>query len=70
MVTQKMPLSNLQIELLRLYSHQVEEKDLFQIKELISQYFSKRLTTLADEAWESNAWTNQDMDDMLNDPNQ
>lgn len=70
MVMQKIPLSNLQIELLRLYSHQIEEKDLFQIKELIGQYFAKRLTSLADEAWERNAWSNQDMDDILNDSNQ
>ncbi len=70
MVTQKMPLSNLQIELLRLYAHQVEEKDLFQIKELIGQYFAKRLSNLADEAWEKNAWTDKDMDDILNDENQ
>lgn len=66
----KTPFTNLQIELLRMYAHQVSEQDLLQIKDLIGQYFAKRLSKIADEAWERNAWTNQDMDDLLNDPHQ
>ena len=66
----KSPLTNLQIELLRLYTHQIDDTDLLQIKDLIGQYFAKRLTHLADEAWERNSWTNEDMDGILNDPNQ
>ncbi|MCP1381063.1 hypothetical protein [Runella salmonicolor] len=70
MLAAKKPLTNLQIELLRLYAHQVDEKDLLQIKELIGQYFAKRLTQFADEAWAQNNWTDQDMEAILNDPNQ
>jgi hypothetical protein len=66
----KTPFTNLQIELLRMYAHQVSEQDLLQIKDLIGEYFAKRLSKIADEAWERNAWTNQDMDDLLNDPHQ
>lgn len=60
------PLSNVQIELLKLYANQVEEEDLFAIKNLIGDYFAKRLTNLADAAWEKNGWTNEDMDAILN----
>lgn len=70
MITAKTSFTNLQIELLRLYSHQIDEHDLLQIKNLIGHYFAKRLTNLADQAWERNAWTDQDIEDMLNDPNQ
>lgn len=66
----KTPFTNLQIELLRLYAHQVSEEDLIQIKDLIGQFFAKRLSNIADEAWERNAWIDQDMDAILNDPNQ
>lgn len=66
----KTPFTNLQIELLRLYARQVSEEDLIQIKDLIGQFFAKRLSSIADEAWERNAWTDQDMDAILNDPNQ
>ena len=70
MNTANLPFSNLQIELLKLYAHQVDERDLVQIKELIGQYFAKRLSAMADETWTRNGWTDQDMDDLLNDPNQ
>ena len=70
METLKLPFSNLQIELLRLYAHQVDEKDLLQIKELIGRYFANRLTRLADEAWKRNGWTDEDMEALLNDVEQ
>lgn len=66
----KLPFTNLQQELLSLYSHQVAEKDLIEIKELIGQYFAKRLSNIADEAWKTNNWTNEEMDNILNDSDQ
>jgi hypothetical protein len=66
----KTPFSNIQQELLKMYTHQVSDEDLLNIKEIIGQYFAKRLSSLADKAWEKNSWTQQDMDDILNDPNQ
>jgi uncharacterized protein YecA (UPF0149 family) len=70
MVQAKPHFTNLQQELLRLFAHQVDEKDLTQIKDLIGQYFANRLSSIADGAWQRNKWTDQDMDDILNDPNQ
>ena len=70
MTSTKLPFSNLQIELLKLYSHEVDETDLLHIKDLIGQYFAKRLSNLADEAWIKNEWTDDDMDNILNSPNQ
>ncbi len=66
----KLPFSNIQTELLKLYSHQISDYDLIQIKEMIGQYFAKRLSGLADETWEKNGWTNDEMDNILNEPNQ
>ncbi|KQS24836.1 hypothetical protein [Dyadobacter sp. Leaf189] len=66
----KMPLSNLQQELLQLYAHQVSEDDLMNIKELIGKYFALRLSAMADSAWESNNWSQHDMENILNDRNQ
>lgn len=68
--TLRTPFSNLQLELLKLYAHQVSDADLANIKELIGQYFAERLTSLADEAWEKNNWTDEDMERILNDPHQ
>ena len=66
----KSPLSNVQIELLKLYAHQVDEKDLIAIKDLIGDYFAKRLSDIADAAWDKNGWTDEDMDAILNSPDQ
>ena len=70
MDTLKLPFTNLQVELLRMYSHQVDEKDLLQIKELIGRYFANRLTRLADDAWERNGWSDEYMEALLNDVEQ
>ena len=64
------PFSNIQQELLKMYTHQISDEDLLNIKEIIGQYFAKRLSSMADETWQKNNWTQQDMDDILNDPNQ
>lgn len=68
--TLKMPFSNLQQELLQLYAHQVSEGDLANIKDLLGLYFANRLSQAADQAWQKNNWTNEDMEKMLNDPAQ
>ncbi|MER0440673.1 hypothetical protein [Emticicia sp. W12TSBA100-4] len=70
MVHSSLHFTNLQQELLRLFAHEVEERDLMQIKDLIGNYFANRLSSMADDAWQRNQWTNQNMDDILNDPNQ
>ena len=67
MTIHKMPFTNIQQELLRLYSHQVADADLIEIKDLIGKYFAKRLSQMADVAWEKNNWTDEDMDAILND---
>lgn len=68
--TSKTTLTNLQQELLQLYARQVSEEDLQNIRELIGAYFAGRLTSLADAAWDKNGWTQQDMEDILNESSQ
>ena len=63
-------LTNLQQELLKLFAQQVSETDLLKIRTMLGQYFAKRLTKLADQAWEQQGWTEQTMHDWLNAENQ
>jgi hypothetical protein len=46
---------------LRLFANQFDEKDLTQIKDLIGKYFANKLSSIADDAWQRNKWTDQDM---------
>ena len=61
------PLSNLQIELLRLYSQNVSEEDLLAIKRLPAKYFADRASDEMDALWEEQGWTNETMDKWLSD---
>lgn len=61
------PLSNLQIELLRLYSQNVSEEDLIAIKRLLAKYFADRASDEMDKLWEEQGWTNETMDKWLSD---
>lgn len=45
------PFTNLQLELLKIYSRTVDEKDLLEIKRLLGQYFADKASDLADQLW-------------------
>jgi hypothetical protein len=59
------PLNDLQLEILKLFSRDLEEADLLAIKRMIVKYLAKKVTRMADEAWEEKNWTNEDMEKML-----
>jgi hypothetical protein len=59
------PLNATQLEILKLFSREMEEKDLIEIKRLIVNYLAEKATKLADEAWEKKGWFNEDMDKFL-----
>lgn len=63
---QKAPLSNIQLELLKLYANNVNDTDLLAIRKMMADYFAQRLIKKADEAWEKNGWTEEDMIRILN----
>ncbi len=56
----------MQLELLKLFSRELEEEDLLAIKRMIVQYLAKKAAILADQVWEEKGWTNEDMDRLLN----
>jgi hypothetical protein len=45
-------LSNLQLELLKLYSRNIADENLLAIKGMIAAYFAKKTTELANNAWD------------------
>lgn len=56
----------MQLELLKLFSRDIEDKDVKEIKKLIVKYLSNRLAKNADEVWKEKGWTNEDMEKLLN----
>jgi len=60
------PLSNMQLELLKLFSRDIEDTDLLALKKLIVRYLAKKASRLADNIWDEKEWTDKDMDKLLN----
>lgn len=58
-------LNSQQLEILKLFSRELDDKDLVEIKRLIVTYLSEKITNLADEVWEKENWTNNDMERLL-----
>jgi hypothetical protein len=58
----KQPLSNLQLELLKLYGQGVSETDLVAIKKMIAQYFAQQAEAEFDALATQNAWTSETME--------
>ncbi len=58
-------LSNLQMELLKLYSTNVHESDLMEIKKFMGSYFAKKAIKEADAYWDENNLSDDVMDSWL-----
>ncbi len=62
-------LSNVQIELLKLYSNDVKDEQLEEIKLLLGKYFAKKATEAMDEVWAEKNLSEQDMIKWANEHN-
>jgi hypothetical protein len=69
MTQHRTQLSNIQIELLKLYSNNISDKYLFDIKLLMSNYFAQKATEAMDVVWEEKGLTEQDMINWTNEHN-
>lgn len=59
------PLTNVQLEILKAFSFNLNHKDLQEFKELLANYFAQRAIEAADKSWEDQGWTDQDIDKLL-----
>jgi len=62
-------LSNLQLELLKLYANNISEQQLFEIKLIIANYFAQKASDAMDKIWESQGLTEQTMIDWTHEHN-
>ena len=60
------PLSNLQQELLKLYSSNIEDADLENVRRFLAKYFVDKAIKEADDIWDKKPYTNQTMEQWLN----
>lgn len=60
------PLTNVQLELLKLYSTNLSQEDLLDVKKLLARYFAQKAIKGADKIWEEKGLSNADMKKWLN----
>lgn len=48
--------SNLQLELLKLYAHNVSDSELRDIKKMLAEYFARKADEEMDKLWEEKGW--------------
>jgi len=63
---QSQPLSNVQEELLKLYSQNLSPEELEELKTILGKYFARKATKEADKIWDNKKYSNETMDAWLN----
>jgi hypothetical protein len=59
-------LSNLQLELLKVFSFDLDETQIIEIRDLLAKYFAEKATEEIDKLWEENNWNENTIQDWSN----
>lgn len=62
----KQPLSNVQLELLKIFSYDLNITELKEFKDLVAKYFAKRAINSANKIWDDNNWDDAHVEELLN----
>ncbi len=59
-------LTNLQLEIIKLYSTNLERQELLELKRVLADFFARKAIKEADKIWEEQNLSNQAMETWLN----
>lgn len=59
------PLNSHQLEILKLFSRNLEDQDLIEIKRLIVKYLANKINNLVDDVWKDKKWDDTDAERLL-----
>lgn len=59
-------LTNLQLELIKLFNYNLSKKQLLDVRDLLGKYFAAKATQEMDKVWDEKGLTNETMDSWLN----
>ncbi len=60
------PLTNIQAELLKVFSANVPDENLIEIKNMIARYLLEKARDKADAIWDERAYTDEKLQEILN----
>lgn len=55
-------LTNVQLELLNMFSYDLDESQILEMKEVLAKHFAQKLTLEMGQLWEQNNWSQETMD--------
>ena len=59
-------LTNLQLEMLKVFSYELPEEQLLEIRQLLAKYFAQKVDEEMDRLWEEKGWTDATMREWAN----
>ena len=59
------PFSEPQLDLLRMFSHSVDDADWVEIKQMIAAYFAKKTIQEANRIWDEQGWNDDKVNELL-----
>lgn len=63
-------MSNIQLELLKMFAYDLPEEELQELKQTLVKFFAQRIRKRTDSIWQERGYTQQTMVDWLNDEGQ
>jgi len=66
MILSSKPLSNVQVELLKLFSKDISDQELMDLKNILIDFYAKKSIALADQVWNKKKLSDEKMDGLLN----
>lgn len=66
MIELKLPLNNIQIELMKLYSTNLTDNDLEDLKTVLTKFYADKAISKANDLWDERGLSDADMENWLN----
>ena len=65
-MTAQKKLTNLQLELLKVFSYELPEEQLLEIRQLLAKFFAEKVDEEMDQLWTERGWTEDTMREWAN----
>ncbi len=59
-------MTNMQLELLKMFKYNLDESQLIELKELLSKFLVDNIDTSLDKLWNDKGWSNETMESFAN----
>lgn len=61
----KQPFTNVQLELLKTFSHNLPENDLLDLKKTLASFFANKLVNRANKVWDEQKWNDEKVASLI-----